>query len=175
MRRESATVRHLLETDFPMRRMLWAGLLALPVVLAWAEPAQAQGCASCGPFATGRPAAWAGSPFRGPFGSNGFCLSLFGTWLQDGPLVNYGPYEGYYPFAPYGPWTSDLRYTGPTTRWPAGGCGHCGLLGCRGGCGHLGANLGGLFHKRECGDYALATFANVFKRCHPCGSGGCGH
>jgi hypothetical protein len=152
--------------------MLWVGLLALPVVLALAEPAQAQGCASCGPFATGRPSGWYGMPGRGPFGAGGGCLSLFGTWLQDGPLVNYGPYEGYYPFAPYGPWTSDLRYTGPRTHSAGGGCNHCGLLNCRGGCG--GGHLSGLLHRRECGDYAMATFANVFKRCNPCG-GGCGH
>lgn len=170
MRRESATVRPLLETDFPMRRMLWVGLLALPVLLAAAEPAQAQGCSSCSSFA-GRPAGWTG--VGGPFGCNGFCLRLFGTWMQDGPLVNYGPYEGYYPFAPYGPWTSDLRYTGPRTHSTGGGCNSCGLLNCRGGsCGRQSA--GGLFNKRECGDYALATFFNVSKRCNPCG-GGCGH
>jgi hypothetical protein len=148
--------------------MLWAGLLALPVMLAAAEPAKAQFCASCSPLAGGGPAyGWFGS--GGPFGSNSFCFRFFGTWLQDGPLVNYGPYEGYYPFQPYGPWTSDLRYTGPTTRWPVGGCNHCGLLNCRGGC------RGGLFHQRECGAYALATFRNVFQRCNPCTTGGCGH
>ncbi|MCU0702362.1 MAG: hypothetical protein MUF18_00015 [Fimbriiglobus sp.] len=155
-----------------MRRMLWAGLLALPVVLAMAEPVKAQGCASCGPFAAGRPNAWSGSPFRGPFGCNGFCLSLFGTWLQDGPLVNYGPYEGYYPFTPYGPWTSDLRYTGPARRGGGGtpSCGWCGRGGCGGGCG-VGGHLSGLLHKRECGNYALATLRNVGHRCQPCGSG----
>lgn len=162
-----------------MRRMLWAGLLALPMLMAAADTAKAQGCSSCGPLAAGRPAGWSG---QGPFGCGGPCLRLFGTWLQDSPLVNYGPYEGYYPFAPYGPWTSDLRYTGPTSRWPyTGGCGACGKLGCGGGCGlggQLGGHLGGLLHKRECGDYALATFRNVFHRCNPCGKGcdtGCGH
>lgn len=154
-----------------MRRMLWAGLLALPVLLACADVAKAQGCSSCGPFVGGgRP----GGPQ--PFGCNGFCLRLFGATLQDGPLVNYGPYEGYYPFAPYGPWTSDLRYTGPRTRSPAdGSCGRCGLLGCKGGCGghSLGGRLGGLFHRDQCGAYALATFRNVFQRCNPCGKG-CG-
>lgn len=151
-----------------MRRMLWAGLLALPLWLAAAEPAKAQSCSSCGPFAgSARPSGWFGSPFRGPFGCNGFCLSMFGTWLQDGPLVNYGPYEGYYPFEPYGPWTSDLRYTGPTSRTQASAsCGH-------GGCGGGGLLHGGLFHKKACGDYALATFRNVFHRVKPC-CGGCG-
>jgi hypothetical protein len=150
--------------------MLWAGLLALPILLAAAEPAKAQQCASCasGP-SLGRALGWYNDPFHGPFGCNGFCLKLFGTWMQDGPLVNYGPYEGYYPFEPYGPWTSDLRYTGPTSRNPyTGGCGWCGKGGCNGGCG------GGLFHKKACGDYALATFGNVFHRTHPC-NGGCGH
>jgi hypothetical protein len=157
-----------------MRRMLWAGLLALPVLLASAGGASAQGCSSCGPFAGGgRANGWYGS--QGPYGCGGMCLKLFGTWMQNGPLVNYGPYEGYYPFAPYGPWTSDLRYTGPNQRYPSGGgCNSCGLLNCRGGCGGL-AHFGGLLHKKECGDYALATFRNVFHRCHPCGKGNCGN
>jgi hypothetical protein len=146
-----------------MRRMLWAGLLALPVMLATGGSAQAQGCSSCGPGGGGRMDGWFGSPFRGPFGCNGFCLKFFGTWLQDGPLVNYGPYQGYYPFEPYGPWTSDLRYTGPTSRVQSNPA--CGL----GGCGRLG---GGLF-RRECGEYSLATFRNVFRRTHPCSSGNC--
>ena len=158
-----------------MRRMLWAGLLALPVLLACADVAKAQGCASCGPFVgSSRPSGW--SVGGGPFGGGGFCLRLFGSTLQDGPLVNYGPYEGYYPFAPYGPWTSDLRYTGPRSRWPAdGACNGCGLRGCGGGCGglNLGGRLGGLFSQKDRGEYAIATFRNVFQRCNPCGKG-CG-
>lgn len=174
-----------LETDFPMRRVLWAGLLALPIMLATAEPAKAQYCSSCAPGGggggggLGRANSWYGS--QGPFGCGGFCFKFFGTWLQDGPLVNYGPYEGYYPFQPYGPWTSDLRYTGPTSRNQfTGGCGACGRSGCGGGCGvgglggHLGGHLRGLFNKKECGDYALATFGNVFHRTHPC-NGRCGN
>lgn len=164
-----------------MRRMLWAGLLALPVLLASADVAKAQGCSSCGPFVGGgRANGWEGS--QGPFGCGGFCLKLFGTWMQNGPLVNYGPYEGYYPFAPYGPWTSDLRYTGPSQRYPSSGGhnaygligfgGRCGSGGCGGG--GLNLNLGGLLPRRECGDYALATFRNVFARLHPC-SKGCGN
>lgn len=155
-----------------MRRVFWAGLLALPILLATAEPAKAQYCSSCAPNAYGRANGWYGS--QGPFGCGGFCFKFFGTWLQDGPLVNYGPYEGYYPFEPYGPWTSNLRYTGPTSRNPyTGGCGWCGKGGCGGACG-LGGRLGGLFNTRECGDYALATFGNVFRRTHPC-NGGCGN
>lgn len=137
-----------------MRRMLWAGLLALPLLLAAAEPAKAQTCASCANRGLVHPLGWYNEPFHGPFGCNGFCFKFFGTWLQDGPLVNYGPYEGYYPFEPYGPWTSDLRYTGPTSRNPYTGG-------------------GGLFHRQAFGDYALSTFRNVFRRTHPC-SGGCG-
>ena len=161
-----------------MRRMLWAGLLALPMLLAAADTAQAQGCSTCSPLAAGRPSGWYGS--QGPFGCGSFCLRFFGTWLQDSPLVNYGPYEGYYPFAPYGPWTSDLRYTGPTSRWPySGACGLCGTNGCGGGCGGLGDRFGGnrfggLFNRNACGDYALATFRNVGRRCNPCGKG-CGN
>jgi hypothetical protein len=148
--------------------MLWAGLLALPVLLACADVAKAQGCASCGPVVgPGRP----GGPQ--PFGCNGFCLRLFGATLQDGPLVNYGPYEGYYPFAPYGPWTSDLRYTGPTSRWPADGACNGGRCGSAWGGQSIGSRLGGLFSQQERGDYALATFRNVFQRCTPCGKG-CG-
>ena len=160
-----------------MRRMLWAGLLALPMLLAAADTAKAQGCSTCGPFAgTGRPMGWYGP--QGPFGCNGFCLKLFPTWLQDGPLVNYGPYEGYYPFAPYGPWTADGRYTGPRSRGGDGAaCGLCGRHGCGGACGGgggLGGHLGGLFHKQQCGDYAMSTYRNVFSRVHA-GCKSCGY
>ena len=160
-----------------MRRMLWAGLLALPVMLATAEPVQAQGCSSCpGGGGGGGPVyGWFGSPTRGPFGCNGFCLGLFGTWLQDGPLVNYGPYEGYYPFEPYGPWTSDLRYTGPTTRRlaeppPSGGIFDGGVFDGRA----AGRLRGALQQRPALGQYALATFRNVIRRVQPCSSGDCG-
>ena len=100
-----------------------------------------------------------------PFSCGGACMRLFGTWHQDGPLVNYGPYSGYYPFEPYGPWTADLRYTGPRTRMNSGGgCSTCGgLLHRGGGCS-------------TCGHYAFSTFRNVFSRLHPfgrCQSAGC--
>jgi hypothetical protein len=146
-----------------MRRMLWAGLLALPIMLATADAANAQGCSSCGPLAgVGRPNGWTGTP--GPFGSAGFCMKFFGTWHQNGPLVNYGPYEGYYPFTPYGPWTSDLRYTGPSHRFPTG-TGYSEPIGNR---------LLGLVNQRpRFGEYAMNTFRNVFARVQPC-SKGCG-
>ena len=44
------------------------------------------------------------------FGCGGFCLRMFPSLLQEGPLFNYGPYYGYYPFKPYGPWDAYLRY-----------------------------------------------------------------
>jgi len=152
--------------------MLWAGLLALPMLLAAADTAKAQYCSSCAPgTGGGRVNGWYGP--QGPFGCNGFCLRFFGTWMQEGPLVNYGPYEGYYPFAPYGPWTADGRYTGPRSRGGDGAaCGLCGKHGCGGACG--GGHLGGLFHKNGCGDYAMSTFRNVFFRVHA-GCKGCGY
>lgn len=152
-----------------MRRMLWAGLLALPLVVLSNAPVAAQGCASggCPPYGGLFPSlpAW-GGPLRGsPVHCGDFCMRLWGAAHQHGPLFNYGPYSGYYPFEPYGPWTSDLRYN------PATGCGRCGLLGCGGRCGD---GLGGLFHRDRCGgNYALTTFRNVFSRLHPCGKGGC--
>jgi len=155
-----------------MSRMLWAGLIALPLFFASTSTAQAQGCAGgdCG-------FGFAKAPFTGgsPFGCGAFCMKLFGTWHQDGPLFNYGPYAGYYPFEPYGPWTSDLRYTGP--RGPLNNVGYgWNRLGNRGGCG-LNLGLGrfaGLFNRgcNSCGSYPLQTLRNVFHRCHP--YAGCG-
>ncbi len=204
-----------------MNRMMLAGLIALLGLVGGAQ-AQVPGCSTCptaGAFANARPQGWYGP--QGPFGCNGFCLKFFGSTFQDGPLVNYGPYEGYYPFAPYGPWTSDLRYTGPTTRLPHGGsfnpacnsgrcggglnlggrlgggcntcggglnlggrlagCGTCGggfqhSSGCGGGCGpQLGGLVTGLLHReKECGQYALCTWRNIFHRVKP-SCGGCGY
>ncbi len=146
-----------------MKRTLLAMLLALPALACGGPDAQAQ----C-------------SPLGGP------CFRFFGGLAQSGPLFNYGPYEGYYPFAPYGPWDSNLNYTGPRPGDQAAcggrGCGHggrCGAGGCgAGGCGAGG--IGGLFaglHSRgdsscsTCGGghgaYAGATFKNVFFRSHP--------
>jgi hypothetical protein len=157
-----------------MRRMLWVALLAAPAALASAAPVQAQGCASGG---CGGPAAFGGRPgFQvPPFGCPfGFCFKLFPGLHQNGPLVNYGPYEGYYPFQPYGPWTSDLRYTGPTgparensvgTGWAPGLSGlfnrgyvRRGVDGCGSGCGQ----------------YALSTLRNVAARLNPFHRFGCG-
>jgi len=159
-----------------MKRMLWAGLLALPLVLASTSAASAQGCGSggCPPgFGFG-----GGAARSNPFGCGAFCFKIFGALHQEGPLFNYGPYSGYYPFEPYGPWTSDLRYNGPTN----GACSHCGLFGR--GCGARGCatfgGFGGLFHRdracNTCGGYAFSTFRNVFSRLHPfqrCASAGC--
>jgi len=152
--------------------MFWAGLLALPLVLASTSDVSAQGCGTgnCPPGF-----GWAGPVRSNPYGCGALCFRLFGALHQDGPLFNYGPYTGYYPFEPYGPWTADLRYNGPQN----GACGHCGLFG-RGcgphGCGHL----GGLFHRGHgsdnCGGYASSTWRNVFSRLHPfqrCASAGC--
>ena len=146
-----------------MKRTLLAMLLALPA-LACSGPDAAAQC----------------SPLGGP------CFRFFGGLAQEGPLFNYGPYAGYYPFVPYGPWDSNLNYTGPRpgdqAACGARGCGHGGLGG--GGCGAGGCGaggLGGLFSRggsscSTCGGgsglgglgaYAGATFKNVFFRSHP--------
>lgn len=173
-----------------MTRVLTAGLLALPLLIATSTPVHAQNGGFPGLV-----------PSIGPFGGcshlgcGGFCFQFLGKIHQHGPLFNYGPYQGYYPFEPYGPWNSNLQYTGP--RGPlndcnGAGCGHCGR--CRGA--GLRDRLAGLHHRDDdcggggCGNwgpYARATLSNVFHRCHPfanhcghgsaatCGSsGGCG-
>lgn len=162
-----------------MRRMLGAGLLALPLVLSAGTAAKAQGCAT-GNCPSGMSAGlfgW-GGPHRGsPWNCGAICMKFFGAIHQEGPLFNYGPYTGYYPFEPYGPWTADLRYNGPRD----GACGACGRFGCGGRCGGLGDRLGGLFHRDGCGrggcGYATSTFHNVCARLHlkkGCKGGGCG-
>ena len=125
-----------------MRKLVVAGLLALPLLLATDRPAAAQ--APCPNF-----------------GCGGFCMNIFGRIHQNGPLFNYGPYSGYYPFEPYGPWTADLRYNPPP---PA--CKDC--------------------HKHEYvlaqKLYAAITLQNVWKRLQPlthshhggCANGNCG-
>jgi hypothetical protein len=159
-----------------MRRMLWAALLALPICLLSTSDATAQ-CASgnCPPGFGG--SGGFGSSFRSnPFSCGALCFRMFGGLHQEGPLFNYGPYSGYYPFEPYGPWTSDLRYNGPSNN-----CAQCGLFG-RGGCGlhGFGGRFTGLFNRGDsCGGrrgYAISTFRNIFTRLHPfqrCGSAGC--
>jgi hypothetical protein len=151
--------------------MLCAGLLALPMMLAFATPVQAQGCTtgSCG-FGGGFNPGWGwGNGGGSPFGCGVFCMKLFGTFHQDGPLFNYGPYAGYYPFEPYGPWNSQLQYTGPTsTGHRACGWNRPGTLG----------RLGGLFHRSggcsSCGDGHLGFFRSVLGRIHPFAHSGFG-
>lgn len=132
-----------------MTTRLLAGLLALPLLLADARPAAADGlpCPN--------------------FGCGGFCMNLFGRFHQHGPLFNYGPYYGYYPFEPYGPWTSDLRYNPPMN------CGRCGLFH-RGDCGGGLFDRDGC---GGWGHYAKSTLKNIFHRTHPgshkCGNGNC--
>jgi hypothetical protein len=162
-----------------MRRMLLAGMLALPFLLATASQALAQGAGcntpgGCGGgvipprFDHGGGGGYGGGsggyhgPFHGlglgcpPAGPFSVGFRLFSRIHQEGPLVNYGPYEGYYPFEPYGPWTSDLKYTGPIGR--QGGNAATGRLrlnelssGCSGGLG-CGGRLGhhGV-HQSPCG------------------------
>lgn len=145
-----------------MRRMLLAGMLALPCLLAIAttSSAQAPGCAVPAGYG-GSAAGAAGSNFgygygtgtgtggyRGPFcglllGVPPFApfsvgFRIFPLIHQEGPLVNYGPFSGYYPFEPYGPWTSDLKYTGSLEAPPGHFARHGGLLGGGGGTGATG-------------------------------------
>jgi hypothetical protein len=75
-----------------MRRLSLAALLAAPLLFT------APGGATANPIES-----------RG-FGCGGYCLGMFSTIHQHGPLFNYGPYYGYYPFKPYGPWDAYLRY-----------------------------------------------------------------
>jgi hypothetical protein len=175
--REPVGVRATTKRIRIMRRMLWVALLAAPVALASAEPAQAQGCASCGTGGIGgggAPFARAGfqvPPFGCPFG---FCFRLFPGMHQHGPLVNYGPYSGYYPFEPYGPWTSNLRYTGPTGPQTANDTGWAPRLA---GLFHHGYLRRGADDCASCGShgrYALTTLQNVKSRLHPSHRFGCG-
>lgn len=176
-----------------MRRMLLAGLLTLPAMLATESAGRAQGpgCntpGGCGAgviapnFGYGYGAAGApsnggghggifgglglGCPPAGPF-SVGF--RIFSRIHQEGPLVNYGPYEGYYPFEPYGPWTSDLRYTGSLQAPP-----HGHGFGGRHGFGAGGAGLAtGRLRLGEISGGAGDGFGGV--RSSPCGSTSSGH
>ena len=161
-----------------MRRMLLAGMLVLPFALATAATVQAQGpgCGTPGGCAPG--AGYGGYAAAPTFAYPGYrirCLS-FPKLHQEGPLVNYGPYSGYYPFEPYGPWTSDLRYTGPLGA--AGGSGATGRLRLT----ELTSGFGG-FHGlhhgvrtspcgtcssgHSWGSYSLATLSNIGHRINP--------
>ncbi|MCZ2341502.1 MAG: hypothetical protein LC104_06860 [Bacteroidales bacterium] len=169
-----------------MNRLLLVGMLALPAALLGGTSAQAQ-CAGgrCGGgFGTLGPGAAPTNAFWGSkhIGGCGVCMGLFGRIHQHGPLFNYGPYMGYYPFQPYGDWTADLKYTGPS--WYA----HerhqlfngLGLRDRCWGCGGLFDRLKG--HCSHCGhggwgEYSRHTFRNVFHRlfpgAHKHGSGCC--
>ena len=156
-----------------MRRILLAGMLALPLVLAMVSSAQAQG-PGCG-----MPGGNCG-PGYGSASSSGYSVRyrLFSCLHQDGPLVNYGPYSGYYPFEPYGPWTADLRYTGPLTSSLGGGTAATGRLRLNeisgGGFGGFGG-FGGVRHSpggtcssgHTWGSYSLATLKNIGHRINP--------
>jgi hypothetical protein len=104
-------------------------------------------------------------------------MKLFPGIHQHGPLVNYGPYQGYYPFEPYGPWTSDLRYTGPTGPMNSGvGTGWAPRLQGLFNNGYMRRGVGG---GDSCGSpahgrYALTTFRNVAARLNPFHRFGCG-
>lgn len=123
-----------------MKRLLLAALLTVSALLATGGSAKAQA-----------------HPHFPPFGCGGFCIGFLSKAHFHGPLFNYGPYTGYYPFEPYGPWTSDLRYNPPELS-----CGQCGRSGCGG-------------HGLGWGHYAVSTLKNVFHRVNPlshrCGGG----
>ena len=179
-----------------MRRMLLAGMLTLPFLLATAatSSAQAPGCAPNGIGAVG-------SNFGYGYGSGGYKGPFHGLFLgvppaghfsagfrifplihQEGPLVNYGPFSGYYPFEPYGPWTSDLKYTGSLQAPPghfarhggggAAATGHIRLSELSGGGGF--GHHGGIHHSpcgscssgHTWGSYSMATLKNVGHRVH---------
>jgi hypothetical protein len=155
-----------------MTRMVAAGLLAQPVLLAAGAPADAQN-PGCSPGGYSAPAQGSCSVF----GCGGFCFKLFPHLHQYGPLVNYGPYYWYYPFEPYGPWNAQLQYTGPR---PGDSCGW--LHGRCNGCGHHGwgwGRNGQIDGCASCGHrhYAAGVWANVkgrvFPASHKAGKLGC--
>ncbi len=145
-----------------MKRMLLAALLTISAIAATGGSSQAQ-CSSgnCPPQLVPYLPAAGGNHCQNhfaPFGCGGFCMGFLSKTHFHGPLFNYGPYTGYYPFEPYGPWTSDLRYNPPPLTY---GHGDRGVLGW--------------------GKYAVSTLKNVFHRTNPlanrCGDklnlGGC--
>jgi hypothetical protein len=134
-----------------MKKLFFAGLLALPALFACSRPALAQ--APCVIPASGFAGAGIGAyPTPGcpcPYAScGGICMNFFGRIHFHGPLYNYGPYAGYYPFEPYGPWTSSLQYNPP----PAP-CKNCGTG----------------IHDRAWKQYALLCFENIKNRIHSIG------
>ena len=147
-----------------MRHLSKAAILAVPLLLAFAEHA------SAGPIPFPCSVGFGGN-------NNGLRLGLFPGIHQHGPLFNYGPYYGYYPFQPYGPWDAYLRYDpffygdpyandwarlyGPKPEQSNGGgnrygrnqnLGYLRGLGLGGGLGGHGLSLPGfgLFHKNGC-------------------------
>jgi len=158
-----------------MRQIFYASLLALAAAVSNTSGVQAQapgyadgggygaGSANGGSYGGGgssgggyyRQSMYGGSPapFYGPFG---FAMRMYPLIHFHGPLVNYGPYEGYYPFQPDGPWTSDLKYNGP----PIPKHSHFGDQS-----GATGWIWGS--HSHGWGHYSLATFHNIGLRTHP--------
>lgn len=155
-----------------MRRIFLAALFSLPLLLLNAAPAHAQAPG----FANGAYAGDAGggsqggyyrqslyggspAPFLPPFN---FAMRMYPLIHFHGPLVNYGPYEGYYPFQPNGPWTSDLKYNGPPI--PK----HPHFAQFNQSTAATGWIWGGNGHSHEWGHYAISTFHNIGLRTHPC-------
>jgi hypothetical protein len=175
-----------------MRRMLLAGMLALPFLLATAatSAAQAPGCAAPGGGGVGAVGANFGygygagtGGYQGPFcglflgvppaGHFSAGFRIFPLIHQQGPLVNYGPFAGYYPFEPYGPWTSDLKYTGSLQAPPGHFARHGGGIGGA-ATGHIRlSELSGGGGGHTWGSYSLATLKNVGHRIHGPHHGGC--
>lgn len=170
-----------------MRRILGAGLLALPLMLVLGQSANAQGVGCNTPGGCGASAGYGGGYGAGfgaancgyGFGASLVRFRLFPCIHQEGPLVNYGPYSGYYPFEPYGPWTSDLRYTGPTGKIGSAATGRLRIGDLSGG-GRSG--FGGVRHSpcgtcssgHNWGSYAVATLGNIGHRINPWANRGCG-
>jgi hypothetical protein len=153
-----------------MKRIFAAGLFALAALLAVDTTASAQ-APGCPPGIAATLPRY--SQTCQAFGCAGFCFRFLSKITQEGPLFNYGPYCGYYPFEPYGPWNSALQYVGPYPQPP--GCGWCGLCGkfhghggCgKHGCGGLGCGKHGCSTCGGWGHYAATTFRNVHFRLFP--------
>ena len=160
-----------------MRRIFYASLLAFAATVSNTPGllAQVPGCATGGyGAATTNAGNYGGAGYGGessgggyyrqslyggspaPFGPFGFAMRMYPLIHFHGPLVNYGPYEGYYPFQPDGPWTSDLKYNGP----PIPNHPHF---------ANRSASTGGIWGSPSLGwgNYSLATLRNIGLRTHP--------